>query len=167
MAPEVTHVGPGLCVSQWTMEQTIGNLGKEIQQPSNPYANLLQCRLHCCRVNALKAIFPDLEPTKNNLLRGVVDLGNNYILLRAMEKNPSLMHPQEAAALQDYLQESGGSMDDGWCPSAQRWAHLQLPNGQIACSVWKEKLKLLNKVCMAQNVKVYLSLYCISVIQLT
>lgn len=166
LAPEVTCIGPGLCVSQWTMEQTIGNLGEEIWQPSNPYANLSQHRLHCCRVNALKAIFPDLEPTKNNLLRGAVDLSNNQILLRAME-NLSLMHPQEAAALWDYLQESGGSMDDGWCPSVQRWAHLQLLNGQIAHSVWKENLKPLNKVHMAQNVKVYLSLYCISVIWLT
>ena len=81
-----------------------------------------------------------------------------------MEKNLSLMHPQEAAALQDYLQESGGSMDNGWCPSVQRWVCLQLLNGQRAHSVWKKKLKLLNKVHMAQNVKVYLSLNCILVI---
>ncbi len=39
LAPEVTRIGPPICSSQWTMERTIGNLGEEIRQPSNPYAN--------------------------------------------------------------------------------------------------------------------------------
>ena len=39
---EIHRIGlPGLS-STWTMECTIGNLGQEIRQPSNPYANLSQ-----------------------------------------------------------------------------------------------------------------------------
>jgi hypothetical protein len=163
LAPEVTRVGPGLCASQWTIERTIGNLGEEIRQPSNPYANLSQRGLRRCQVNALKAIFPDLEPNEDGLPRGAIDIGNSYILLRAMQKNPKPMHPCEAGALRVYLQENGGSMSNGWCPSVYRWARLRLPNGQIARSAWKEKLKPLSKVRMARNVKVYLYLNCIPV----
>ena len=78
LAPEVTRVGPGLCALQWTIEQTIGNLGEEIWQPSNPYANLSQRGLRRCQVNALKAIFPDLEPNEDGLPRGAIDIGNSY-----------------------------------------------------------------------------------------
>ncbi|KAJ6524622.1 hypothetical protein DFH09DRAFT_937130 [Mycena vulgaris] len=35
----------------------------------------------------------------------------------------------------------------------KRWAHLRLPNGQIARSGWKEKHKPLKNVRMARNVK--------------
>ena len=40
IASKVHRVGPGIVTSQWTMERAIGNLGHEIHQPSNPYANL-------------------------------------------------------------------------------------------------------------------------------
>ena len=39
---EVLRIGPPICSSQWTLECTIGNLGKEIKQHSNPFANLSQ-----------------------------------------------------------------------------------------------------------------------------
>jgi len=41
-ALEVTQVGPGAYTTQFMMEHTIGNLGQEIWQPSNPFANLAQ-----------------------------------------------------------------------------------------------------------------------------
>ncbi|KAF8230404.1 hypothetical protein L208DRAFT_1282051, partial [Tricholoma matsutake] len=41
-APEVIWIGPPAYSSQWTMEHTIGNLGEEMHQPSNMYANLSQ-----------------------------------------------------------------------------------------------------------------------------
>ncbi|KAG1841458.1 hypothetical protein C8R48DRAFT_620168 [Suillus tomentosus] len=40
LAPETIQKGPPICYAQWTMERTIGNLGQEIRQPSNPHANL-------------------------------------------------------------------------------------------------------------------------------
>jgi hypothetical protein len=60
ISPEVTRLGPPICSSQWTMEHTIGNLGEEIWQLSNPYANLSQRGLLRCQVNALKAMILNL-----------------------------------------------------------------------------------------------------------
>jgi hypothetical protein len=48
------------------MERTIGNLGAELHQPSNPFENLAQCGLLCSQINALKAMFPDLAMEQNS-----------------------------------------------------------------------------------------------------
>lgn len=153
LAPEVTRIGPPICSSQWTMERTIGNLGEEIRQPSNPYANLSQRGLLRCQVNALKAMIPDLDPPPPALPRGAIDLGQAYALLRAQDRYARLMRPQEADALLRYL--GGVTAGSGnWCPKVTRWARLQLPNGQVARSRWKESLKPLGKLRTARNVKV-------------
>lgn len=70
-----------ICSSQWTMEQTIGSLGQEIHQPSNPFANLSQQALQHCQVNALKAMIPDLEKSAPTVPQGGQYLGGGYILL--------------------------------------------------------------------------------------
>ncbi|KAG2046957.1 hypothetical protein BDR06DRAFT_866953, partial [Suillus hirtellus] len=58
---EVETKGPFICASQWTMERSIGNLVEEIQQPSNPYANLGQRAIRRAQINALKPIMPSLD----------------------------------------------------------------------------------------------------------
>ncbi|KAF8798243.1 hypothetical protein BYT27DRAFT_7123523 [Phlegmacium glaucopus] len=83
LALEVIRLGPLICSSQWTMERTIGNLGEEIRSHVHPYANLSQHVLQRCQVNALKAMFPDLEEPQNPIPRGAKDLGNGFVLLRA------------------------------------------------------------------------------------
>ena len=139
------------------MERTIGNLGEEIRQPSNPYANLSQRGLLRCQLNALMAMIPDLGPPPPSLPRGAIDLGpEGYVLLRAQDRYDRLMRPQEAGALLRYL---GSAADEGnstsdWCPKVTRWARLRLPNGQVARSRWKESLKPLGKLRTARNVKV-------------
>jgi len=85
------------------MERTIGNLGEEIRQPSNPYANLSQRGLLRCQVNALTAMIPDLGPPAPSLPRGAIDLGQGYVLLRAQDRYDRPMRPQEAGALLRYL----------------------------------------------------------------
>ncbi|KNZ74728.1 hypothetical protein J132_06363 [Termitomyces sp. J132] len=40
LATETLCVEPGAYFPQYTMERTSGSLGKEIKQPSNPFANL-------------------------------------------------------------------------------------------------------------------------------
>lgn len=40
LAPETVRVGLLSLLTQWPLKRTIGNLGEEIKQPSNPYANL-------------------------------------------------------------------------------------------------------------------------------
>jgi hypothetical protein len=159
LAPEVTRIGPPICSSQWTMERTIGNLGEEIRQPSNPYANLSQRGLFRCQVNALTAMIPDLSPPPPSLPRGAVDLGQGYVLLRARDRYDRLMRPQEASALLHYLRRATGegsseSINCDWCPKVTRWARLRLLNGQVARSHWKESLKPLGKLRTARNVKV-------------
>ncbi|KIJ59747.1 hypothetical protein HYDPIDRAFT_100063, partial [Hydnomerulius pinastri MD-312] len=73
---------PPICYAQWTMEQTIGNLGQEIQQPSKPYANLVQEGLCRCKVNSLLSTMPELDnPPKEHPHRSI-NLGDGYVLLR-------------------------------------------------------------------------------------
>ena len=141
------------------MERTIGNLGEEIRQPSNPYANLSHRGLIRCQINALKAMVPDLEGSANTLPRGAKDLGGGYVLLRAMEKGLYRLRDCEADALKLYLMDIEHDVPSDWCPSVTRWARLRLPNGQIARSSWKEKLKPLEKLRIARNVKVSYHIY--------
>lgn len=84
LVPEAIRVGPLGLVAQWAMERTIGNLGQEIKQPSNPYANLAQRGLFRAQVNVLKAMIPDLEPETSSIPRGGViwDLGIIFCVLR-------------------------------------------------------------------------------------
>ena len=149
---EVIRLGPPLCSSQWTLERTIGNLGEEIKQHSNPFANLSQRGIRRARVNALKAMIPGLDTERSDgeyLPRGSKDLGNGFVLLRARESHPRPLRDCEADALCEYL---GLSLDPGVL--VRRWAKLRIPTGQNCYSAWKEKQKPLEKRRTARNVKV-------------
>jgi hypothetical protein len=61
------------------MECTIGNLGQEIRQPSNPYANISQEGARHCKVNALFATVPELDPPPTRIPSMLIDLGGAYI----------------------------------------------------------------------------------------
>jgi hypothetical protein len=76
LAPDTVCLGPGAYTSQWTLERTIGNLGQEIKQPSNLYANLSNCSLCQSQMSSLHAILPNLEPDAPGLPQGAVDLGD-------------------------------------------------------------------------------------------
>ena len=155
LAPEVLRIGPPGCSSQWTMERTIGNLGQEIRQPSNPYANLSQRGLLRSQINALIAMIPDLETSPPLIPRGACDIGNGYILLRAKDKACRSMRDWERDAFAAYLRsEHNFNVASGWSPDVIRWARLRIPNGQVARSAWKECMKPLEKVRMARNLKV-------------
>ena len=39
-AQETIHCGPLNLMAQWALENTVRNLGCEVHQPSNPFANL-------------------------------------------------------------------------------------------------------------------------------
>ena len=156
VAPEVVRVGPGVYYTQWTMERTIGNLGEEIKQPSNPFANLSQRGIRRSQVNALKAMVPDLEPNTDSLPRNSNDIGDGYVLLRARDLSACLIDGNAGMAIQKFYEEQGfGDFDENWFPHIIRWARLRLPNGQIARSSWKEKLKSADsQVRTARNIKV-------------
>jgi hypothetical protein len=132
IAPEVFHIGPPIYHTQWTMERTIGNLGEEIKQPSNPYANLSRRGLRHCQINSLKALIPDLDPDKERLPRGAVELSDGYILLRARDETARTIRGHEGDAIRRYLERETGTLAPGWHPHVTRWARLRLPNEQIA-----------------------------------
>jgi hypothetical protein len=150
LGTEVVRVGPPIISSQWVMERTIGNLGEEIRQPSNPYANLSERGLQRCQVNTLKAMIPDLEVEKPNIPKGGQDIGKGYVLLRAKDKSWYKFSEYELAA----LRKANTSYLLGDYLAVHRWARLRLPNGQVARSLWKESLKPLTKTRMSRNVKV-------------
>ncbi|KAF8576141.1 hypothetical protein K439DRAFT_1623080 [Ramaria rubella] len=78
---EVPWLGPPILHSSWTIEHVIGDLGGEIRQPSNPYANLSEQGLICCQINALKGILPGLEKAKRTSVYASVNFGGGTSFL--------------------------------------------------------------------------------------
>ncbi|KAF9231986.1 hypothetical protein BU15DRAFT_55551 [Melanogaster broomeanus] len=141
---EVETKGPLICASQWTMERTIGNLTEEMRQHSNCFANLTQRAIRRARVNALKAIIPDIDPDakKPTNPRGSCDLGNGYLLLSHHERTRHETTALESTAILAWIHENApdspelSSRGRDGCLKVRRWARLQLPNGQKARSIW-------------------------------
>lgn len=133
------------------MERTIGNLGQEIRQPSNPYANLSQEGVRRCKVNALLSVIPELDEHPKGLPDGSVDLGGGYALLRKRDKTSKRPVEEYAHAITTFL-------GDRPVPRIKRWARLLLPNGQIVRSAWREKLKPIEQTRTSRNVKVHIDI---------
>jgi hypothetical protein len=148
---EVIHLGPPICSSQWTLECTIGNLGEEIKQHSNPFSNLLQHGIRHAHANALMAMIPDLdvERTTNALPHSSRDVGGGFVLLHPREAVPRALRDCEAAA----LQESFPNTQIGVQVCVHRWAKLRIPTGQNCYSMWKELEKPLERHRTAHNIK--------------
>ena len=116
LAPQVFCVGPVALLAQWVMERTIGNLGHEIRQPSNPYANLAQCGLFRSQINALKAMIPDLKTDTTTLPYGSMDIGDGYALLHKRDATAHQVPERHATAIWSYLNsinEAQGQVWDG------------------------------------------------------
>lgn len=142
---EVMRVGPGAYSTQFTMERTIGDLGQEIRQPSNPFANLAQRALRRSQVNALKNIYPELDPTAmSHLPNFAEDLGRGFVLLRPRDRYLATIHGPAGDTIFQAVDTS----------KVRRWGRLRLPNGQVARSLWCESKRDVNKVRVTRNVKV-------------
>jgi hypothetical protein len=149
-APEVTRVGPGAYYTQFTMERTIGNLGQEIRQPSNPFANLARRALQRSQVNALKSIYPELGlESKFQSPRGAMNVGEGYTILRPRDKYPVEI-PEHLAA-----QALSQAVN---IKKIRRWGRARLPNGQVARSLWSEKRRTSQRIRVSRNVKVCIAL---------
>ncbi len=136
LGPETLRIGPNAIVNQSVMEQTIGNLGEEIQQPSKAFANLQQQGIWQCQINALKARAPSLNPAPS-LSRGAYDLGEGFVLLCAVEDTGHYLLEAEANALCNFRTSQSTNASNDWLeqPKVARWAQLCLPNGQVAHSL--------------------------------
>ena len=150
---EVHRLGPSIIYTQWTMERTIGNLGEEVRQPSQPYANLSQRGVLRCQINALLAMFPFLSPTLP-LPSGSIPLSSGHALLGAKDKNPFKLPLDLSQLISNYFAVNGVILPQPQALRLVRWARLKLPNGQIARSLWKEKEKRFDQLRKARNVKV-------------
>ncbi len=139
LVTEAIRVGPGALYSQWTLENYIGNITREIKQHVTPYANVSERALRRCQVNALKAMIPalaDPSPLPNT----AVILGEGYVLLRARQRYREGVRDAEGVAIRAYVEAHGVHLNDPrWAPVVRRWARLLLPNGQIARTAWKER----------------------------
>ena len=164
-ASEIVQLGPLSLRAQWTLERTIGNLEEEVKQDVNPYANISQRGYLRCLVNALYAIYPELVPPHQlepGHPRGSEDLDDGYVLLRARDRTPHTLVGPELAAIEHFAHEYTGINYE--IPRIVRWSRLRLPNGQIARSFWKEKMKPLDQLRNSRNVKVILSYYILSLL---
>ncbi|KAL4074786.1 hypothetical protein V8B97DRAFT_1916057 [Scleroderma yunnanense] len=133
LVSEAIHKGPPICYAQWTMEWMIGNLAHEGVQH--------------CQINSLLSVMPELNDTENGLPYGSIDLGDGYVLLHKCAKNLVIPCGNEAAAIAQFL--GPGKV----LPQIKKWAHLHLPNGQIACSTWRETLQPPEQICVSCNIK--------------
>ncbi|KAJ6462630.1 hypothetical protein C8R45DRAFT_760842, partial [Mycena sanguinolenta] len=106
LGPKAIRLGPLPYFAQWTMERTIGNLGEEIKQPSDPYTNLSERGVRRSQVNALKAMVPELDTTDANAQKipnTAEDLGDGYVLLRARDEWPQRIEGDAGTVIRKYF----------------------------------------------------------------
>ncbi|KIL58700.1 hypothetical protein M378DRAFT_43192, partial [Amanita muscaria Koide BX008] len=101
-AMETARCGPLNLVAQWTLENTIGNLGREVRQPSNPFSNLSERGLLRAQINALTAVSPGME-SEPRLPSSSRRFDNGYILLSATDTCERRVQDEEETALRKYL----------------------------------------------------------------
>ena len=160
IAPETFRVGPLACYAQWTLETAIGNLGREIRQDRDMFANLAQRAVLRAQTNSLQAHFPDIRlefgesDTPSLSARAHTFEGyDGYAFHPRCEECPSPVSEDERVALLFYWRSQGWSNSDMWPHAVCRWAKLQLPNGQLARSVWHET-SVMSKLRRASCVEV-------------
>ncbi|RXW11941.1 hypothetical protein EST38_g13914 [Candolleomyces aberdarensis] len=142
---ETKRVGPGAYYTQFENERAIGDFGKEIRQPSNPFGNLAQIAVRQARKNALKVIYPDLDSEKQ-LPRGSMDLKNGYILLTPRTGRRARVHGAAGAYLYDQIGTN----------SVRKYGRLRLPNGQVLRSVFAESSLIKREPRISRNAKLSL-----------
>jgi hypothetical protein len=139
---ETTRVGPLACYSQWTMETAIGNLGEEIRQDRDPYANISQRGILRAQLNAVSSMLPELSLKEGKKLSAnSIDLGDGYTLRHPRDTVLRKISEPEAQALQTLWTAQRWPNQDGWFSSVngvKRWARLRLPDGMTARSSWGE-----------------------------
>ncbi|KAM6489411.1 hypothetical protein JOM56_015128 [Amanita muscaria] len=130
---ETVRCGPLNLLAQWALENTVGNLGREVRQPSNAFSNLAERGLLRARQNALMAIMPELDIC-GHLPRGALSLGNGYYLLRASERNEC----SPTVEAEEVVIRKTFNLSDNDCVQVRKWARLLLPNQQVVRSLWRD-----------------------------
>ena len=138
-ARETERAGPHPCFSQWTIENYIGNITREIRQDVTPYANVSERALRRAQGSALQAMYPEFDtaPPPSRHSRPIPG-HEDFILLHPVDKTSRYMTSSESNALLKHLRAAGSVHAEGWRPHVVRWGRLRLPNQQIARSAWRE-----------------------------
>ncbi|PBK62768.1 hypothetical protein ARMSODRAFT_990399 [Armillaria solidipes] len=157
LAAETVRLGPLCCMTQWPMERCIGEYGKEIHQPSCPYANLSQRGVISGQINALKALIPELGDAHDQTVpQGCLDLCGGYVLLKKLDDVDRSVSDTEHEAIMHYRSKHTNTPYlERFNYPVRKWARLRLPVGQIVCSAWREELKSLSQIRMSRFVKIH------------
>ncbi|KAL0573146.1 hypothetical protein V5O48_008812 [Marasmius crinis-equi] len=153
---EIIRLGCLFALAQWTLERTIGRFVGEMRSHSEPYANLGQRMLESARTNALNAMDPTIlgladKDTPSSL---ALDVGSHYMLLHP--RKLSVLDPEIFDAFKIFSESQDWRFTQTSL-SADIFARLLLPNGQIARSLWHEMKRPPEKVRPARNVKILLN----------
>jgi hypothetical protein len=133
---ETVYIGPGVYIQQWTLECTIGSLGQEIKQPSNPFANIVSYRLRRSQVNAIKVIIPDFNKTNAQSPSSPTNPQGDYVLLWPKDRNTYLLSGAYANAFHEFMCSMVQTLAEDWTPKIIQWARLHLPNQQVSRLLW-------------------------------
>jgi hypothetical protein len=140
LARETVRIGPGVYIQQWTLERTIGSLGQEMKQPSNPFSNIANRGLRRSQVNALKAIIPDFDDTDVHVPGGAIkSQDDDYVLLGTKDTSACLLDGASADAFREFMLSEVEALAEDWTPKVIRWARLRLPNQQISRAQWSQR----------------------------
>ena len=156
MGPETFRISPLACYTQWTLETAIGNLGCEIQQDRDLFANLTQQAVLRSQVNSLRAHFPWIEFEVggcSSWLAHQCEFNSGFVFLPRCEEHPLPLSEDELIAFKSYWGEQKWPNTNAWPNEVCCWAKLQLPSGQKARSVWY-KSSVHTKLRRASCVKV-------------
>jgi hypothetical protein len=101
LAPEAVRLGPPVLSAQWTMERIIGVFGSLLRQPSNLFSNLREQARKVAEINAVIAMWPEIEQEKRNPY-GSLPAGQGYLLLRPKDQEPYELLEDELTALSTF-----------------------------------------------------------------
>lgn len=93
-------------------------------------------------------MLPELDVPPKGLPHGAIPLGDGYILHKHT-KYPILPDANVIWSISAFLPP------EQEMPCIRKWARLLLPNGQTACSIWREALKAPGQLWVSHNVKVH------------
>jgi hypothetical protein len=161
---EIVRVGPLGLVAQWTIERTIGDLKRQLRNPSEIYAEYAIKGLRQAQLNTLYSLFPQLDPSvpspADNTLTQV--LGDGYVLRHPRLTRGKWMapSPEEIQSIKQFVEHNyAEDPRDIVAPeTVAPWGRLQLPNSQIARSLWREHKLRTETLRCSRNVKVTFNL---------
>jgi hypothetical protein len=158
---ETLRIGPLPNVSQYALERTIGDLGRQLRHFKDPYANFSRRGVLQCQTNVLSYMFPVLVKDKSQPPSTAEHVGNGYYLLPKHDRSAMSVPRVHGEAVVAALQQPTINLPELFLTAQSvriaRAGRLRLENGQIARSWWVEQSRDADKTRQARQVKVCVS----------